>query len=220
MPAVRAVLFDLDGTLLDTALDFYWVIDKMLADRQRPPVDRATFRQYVSEGARAMVSQAFDLPATTAQTDQLLTEFLTLYQHNLMVEARLFEGLEQLLEQLEAREIPWGIVTNKPERFSRLILQKLKLDRRCATLICPEHVSNRKPDPESLHLACEQLHCRPEEAIYLGDHLRDIEAGLAAGMPTIACAWGYLHKDDDPESWQADHVIRDTRELGALLNCL
>lgn len=218
MSRYQAVLFDLDGTLLDSALDFYWVIDKMLADRSQPPVDRISFRQYVSEGARAMVCCAFSLPADSPETELLLQEFLTLYRQHLMVEATLFTGLDAVLEDLEQRQIPWGIVTNKPERFCHTILDRLNVNSRCATLICPEHVKQRKPDPESLLLACQQIHCEPARTLYLGDHQRDIEAGRRAGMTTVACCWGYLHADDDPASWGADHIIEDTRELGALLN--
>ncbi|SEG71365.1 HAD family hydrolase [Marinobacterium lutimaris] len=218
MPGYRAVLFDLDGTLLDSALDFYWVIDKMLADRNLPAVDRASFRQYVSDGARAMICNAFSLKTHAPETEPLLTEFLNLYQQNLMIEAQLFTGLDTTLNQLEQHGIPWGIVTNKPERFCHTIIEKLGFSDRCATLVCPEHVKQRKPDPESLLLACQQVQCEPSEALYLGDHQRDIEAGRRAGMTTVACSWGYLHSSDDPASWGADHIIADTRELGALLN--
>ncbi len=218
MPNYQAVLFDLDGTLLDSAKDFYWVIDKMLADRDLPPVDRSSFRQHVSDGARAMICSAFSLPADAQETELLLQEFLALYQQHLMIEATLFSGLDSVLRDLELRKIPWGIVTNKPERFCGTILKRLELQERCATLVCPEHVSQRKPDPEALLLACRQLQCNPAEALYLGDHERDIEAGRRAGMTTIACSWGYLHSEDDPTQWQADHIIRDTRELSALLN--
>ncbi|TCK03046.1 HAD family hydrolase [Marinobacterium mangrovicola] len=218
MPGYRAVLFDLDGTLLDSALDFYWVIDKMLADRKLPAVDRKGFRQHVSDGARSMVCFAFNLPADAPETNLLLEEFLSLYQQHSMVAATLFPELNSMLERLERRAIPWGIVTNKPERFCLSILDKLDLTHRCATLICPEHVKQRKPDPESLLLACEQLACPPSEALYLGDHQRDIEAGRRAGMTTAACLWGYIHANDNPRLWGADLIIEDTRELSALLN--
>ncbi|GGB88160.1 phosphoglycolate phosphatase 2 [Marinobacterium zhoushanense] len=220
MARYRGVLFDLDGTLLDTALDFYWVADKMRIARGLGPVERDSFRQCVSDGARAMVGNAFSLPLDTAEIEPLLEEFLDLYAQHMMVESRLFEGIDRLLDWLDGQQIKWGIVTNKPERFSRVIINQLGLSTRCSSLICPEQVSKRKPDPESLLLAGQEIGCAPDETLYIGDHQRDIEAGRRAGMITIACQYGYIHDRDDPELWHSDHLVRDTRELDTLLKCL
>jgi len=220
MPGYRGVLFDLDGTLLDTALDFYWVADRMRETRGLAPVDRIGFRQCVSEGARAMVGNAFALPLDAPEIPALLEEFLDLYGRHMMVESRLFDGIAPLLDWLDAQNINWGIVTNKPERFSRAIIRQLGLHERCASLICPEQVGKRKPDPESLLLAGDEIGSAPHETLYIGDHQRDIEAGRRAGMITIGCLYGYIHDRDDPDLWHSDHLVRNTRELDTLLKCL
>ncbi|MBV1787025.1 HAD-IA family hydrolase [Marinobacterium sp. D7] len=220
MAGYRGVLFDLDGTLLDTALDFYWVADRMRADRGLEPVERDGFRQCVSDGARAMVCNAFSLSPNSPEVEPLLEEFLALYAQHMMVKSRLFEGMDLLLDWLDEQQIKWGIVTNKPERFSRAIIDQLGLSARCSSLICPEQVRNRKPDPESLLLACQEIGCPPEATLYIGDHQRDIEAGQRAGMITIACLYGYIHSQDDPRQWNSDHLVRDTRKLDTLLKCL
>jgi len=220
MKAFHAVLFDLDGTLLDSALDFHHIIAQMLQQRGRTSLDLPELRPHVSQGARAMISAAFQLPAEDAETDRLLEEFLTLYGQQPAQHSRLFDGIETILSWLEARAIPWGIVTNKPEHFSRPILTTLGLDQRCASLICPEQVTHTKPDPEALLLACRELRRTPAETLYVGDHRRDIEAGQRAGMRTIACGYGYIPAQDDPARWHSTHLVRDTQELARLLESL
>lgn len=220
MNTYRAVLFDLDGTLLDSLLDFHHIIDHMLRQRGHASLDPLALRLHVSQGARAMISAAFQLPAEDAETDRLLEEFLTLYGQNPARHSRLFDGIETILSWLEAHTLPWGIVTNKPEHFSRPILTALGLAERCACLICPEQVTHTKPDPESLLLACNELHRTPAETLYVGDHRRDIEAGQRAGMRTIACGYGYIPAQEDPAHWHSTHLIRDTQELARLLESL
>lgn len=220
MAGFRAVLFDLDGTLLDTALDFQWIIDEMLSARGHDPVNPSQFRQHVSEGARAMVSAAFSLPTHSAETDRLLDEFLTRYGNNPAARSQLFDGLDQLLSWLDAESIPWGIVTNKPERFSRAILETLDLSARCASLVCPEHVSRVKPDPEPLLRACRELGLEAGDTLYIGDHRRDIEAGQRAGMRTIACGYGYIPDHEDPAEWRSTHLVQDAQALTRLLKSL
>ncbi|KEA65437.1 hypothetical protein ADIMK_0394 [Marinobacterium lacunae] len=220
MPSYSGVLFDLDGTLLDTALDFYWVADRMKSTRGLAPIDRTRFRQHVSEGARAMVASAFDIPIDAPDITPLLEEFLELYAQHSMIESRLFDGIPELLDWLEEMQVKWGIVTNKPERFTRTIVDKLGLSTRCSSLICPEQVTNRKPDPESLLLASHEIGRPPHKTLYIGDHRRDIEAGRRAGMTTIGCLYGYIHNDDNPNLWNSDHLVSNTRELSTLLKCL
>lgn len=219
-PALDAVLFDLDGTLLDTAPDFHWTLNTLLAEEGRPAMDFATLRAHVSAGARAMVKAGFDLKLDDPDFDRLHQRMLALYESHLDVDTVLFDGLNNLLETLEQADIPWGIVTNKPERYTTPLLKGLKLDSRSGSVICPDQVNLRKPDPESLFMACREINARPEHCVYVGDHIRDIEAGRRAGMRTVSAAYGYIDAGDSIESWQADHIIRHGSELLPLLNSL
>jgi 2-phosphoglycolate phosphatase len=211
--ALKAVLFDLDGTLLDTAPDFASVLNGMLQRRQREPVPYSAIRQTVSHGARALVELGFGSSEGDSDFDQLLAELLEQYQANLSQDTRLFDGIEELLQLVEQRGMAWGIVTNKPARYTDALLHDLQLAQRSATTICPEQVENRKPHPESIYLACAQVGCEVNEAIYVGDHRRDIEAGINAGMQTIAAAYGYIDDQDPPQQWGADQVAHNVTEL-------
>ncbi len=222
---VAAVLFDLDGTLIDTAPDFVRIIKELCLEAGRPAPDDAIIREKVSEGARAMVRTLYPLseyPDLVDDSPQLLSyrqAFLTRYAANIAVDTVLFPGMAALLAALEARQIPWGIVTNKPRSLSTLLLAALHLTDRCAVLVCPDDVTHTKPDPEPMFLAAKILGIPADQAIYVGDHPRDIDAGRAAGMPTILAAYGYLppeHTDDLPE-WGADYIIQQAAELQALL---
>lgn len=220
MTTPAAVLFDLDGTLLDTARDFHRIINHMLAEAERPDISYASLRTQVSNGARAMVCHAFNIDTSADNFSHLQQQLLDHYADQLLVSSSLFPGMAELLHWLEQRGIHWGIVTNKPRRFTLPLLKGLKLDDRCGSVICPEDVSMAKPDPEGLLLACRQLNVAPEHCIYVGDHARDIEAGKAARMQTIAAAWGYLNPDETPEQWQSDHISRDSTDLQPLLHSL
>ncbi|WP_027855115.1 HAD family hydrolase [Marinobacterium litorale] len=219
MTKLQAVLFDLDGTLLDSARDFHRILSGML-DKTHPALPFELLRPHVSEGARAMVCRAFNASPDDPATLPLVERFLNAYQDNPTASGALFTGIPPLLDWLDLRNIPWGIVTNKSERFASLILAHLELDSRCKTLVCPEHVTHPKPNPEALLLGCRQLNSLPAQTLYIGDHQRDIEAGKNAGMPTIACGYGYIGTDEDPASWQATHLVTDTQELRALLESL
>ena len=126
--------------------------------------------------------------------------------------------MDTILLALENRNIPWGVVTNKPRIYSEPLLAGLALDRRCHVLVCPDDVTRSKPDPEPMYLACRQLAVDPAKSAYVGDHVRDIEAGRNAGMPTIAAAWGYVVAGEDPRDWRADHLALEVKDLAALLN--
>ena len=219
-PALDAVLFDLDGTLLDTAPDFHWTLNALLAEEGQPEIGFDLLRAHVSNGARAMVGAAFELTLDDPRFDRLHQRMLALYETHLAVDTCLFEGLDTLLTTLESNSIPWGIVTNKPERYTTPLLKGLGLTERAGTVICPDQVNLRKPDPESLFLACSEINRRPEHCVYVGDHIRDIEAGRRAGMRTVAAGYGYVDADDSIEDWQADHNIQHGSELLPLLNSL
>ncbi|WP_277561166.1 HAD family hydrolase [Acinetobacter beijerinckii] len=217
---MKAVLFDLDGTLIDTAADFIRIIQQMCRDEQRPVVDAETIRTQVSEGARAMVKLVYpELEVTDPIFLAHRQHFLDLYGDNIVVDTDLFLGMYPLLEALEAKQIPWGIVTNKPRGLSESLLAELNLTQRCAVLVCPEDVTHTKPDPEPMYLAAQQLGIDAEDIIYVGDHPRDIDAGRNAKMYTILAAYGYLPVEsrDDLETWQADSIIYTIPELHQLL---
>ena len=213
---MKAVLFDLDGTLIDTSADFVRIIQNMCRDKGVEPVASELIRAQVSEGARAMVKLVYpELDANDLEFLQHRQRFLDIYGTDIAVETDLFEGMYALLDELEAAQIPWGIVTNKPRWLSEALLKALNLTERCSVLVCPEDVSNTKPDPEPMYLAAKQIETNAQDCIYVGDHPRDIDAGLAANMYTILAAYGYLplaHKDD-LTAWQADCIVNDVAEL-------
>lgn len=213
---IHAVLFDLDGTLIDTAADFVRIIQNMCQEEQRAVVPAALIRSQVSEGARAMVKLVYpelatDDPIFLAHRQR----FLDLYAADIAVDTALFTGMDALLKNLEQQQIPWGIVTNKPRALSEALLAALNLTQRCAVLVCPEDVLQTKPDPEPMFLAAKHIHVAPEHCIYVGDHPRDIDAGRAANMLTILAGYGYLPLayKDDLTAWQADCIVNNVAEL-------
>ena len=218
-PRLSAVLFDLDGTLVDTAPDFTAVLHQMCADQGiQPPSDTAILAT-VSSGARALVELAFRVTPGSPGFDTLLQTLLNAYMEQLLdTRSVLFPGMNQLLAALEQQGIPWGIVTNKPERFSVPLLHRLAMTERCSVLICPDHVSRTKPDPEPLLLACNRLDRAAEKVVYVGDHPRDIDAGKAAGMLTIAAAYGYLPLAPPIGEWGADHISSSVPDMHQYLS--
>ncbi|MEG7358470.1 MULTISPECIES: N-acetylmuramic acid 6-phosphate phosphatase MupP [Pseudomonas] len=215
---LRAVLFDMDGTLLDTAPDFIAVCQAMLAAHGRPPIDAQRIADVVSGGARAMVAATFDMDPEAPGFETLRQEFLDRYQDHCAVYSRLYDGMPELLESIERANLIWGVVTNKPVRFAEPIMQQLGLAERSAVLVCPDHVSNSKPDPEPLLLACSQLGIDPAQVLFIGDDLRDIESGRAAGTKTAAVRYGYIHPEDNPAHWGADVIVDHPRDLLAVLD--
>lgn len=213
-----AVLFDMDGTLLDSAPDFIAVCQNMRSDRGLPPVAEQQIRQQISGGARAMVLAAFAMEPTDKEFEALRLEFLERYQEHCAVLTRPFDGIAELLADIERAKLAWGVVTNKPLRFAEPIMQRLGLAERSALLICPEHVSRSKPDPEPMLLACTQLKVEPSRVLFVGDDLRDIESGRNAGTKTAAAAYGYIHPEDNPRHWGADLLIEHPQELRKLLD--
>jgi phosphoglycolate phosphatase len=220
MKPIDAVLFDLDGTLLDSARDFHRIINRMLHEHGCPPIAFDDLRTQVSNGARAMVRHAFKLEQDSAAFASLHQQLLDYYAQDTCQESRLFDDIAALLEWLEASKIQWGIVTNKPRRFTLTLLETLNLSQRCASLICPDDVQTGKPDPEGLLLACSQLNANPARSVYVGDHLRDIQAGHAAGMITVAAAWGYLNAGERVEDWNSHYISYQPAELQPLLDSL
>lgn len=220
---LKAVLFDLDGTLIDTAADFIRIIQAMCQQQQRPIVDAELIRSQVSEGARAMVHLVFpELALDSAELLQYRQQFLDEYAKQICVDTTLFAGMNDFLKKLEKQQIAWGIVTNKPRALTEALLDALDLTQRCSVVVCPDDVKHTKPDPEPMFLACQQLGIDANQCIYVGDHPRDIDAGRAAGMPTVLASYGYLPLDrrDDLASWQADYIVHDVAELQNLVRSM
>lgn len=220
---LKAVLFDLDGTLIDTAADFIRIIQAMCQQQQRPIVDAELIRSQVSEGARAMVHLVFpELALDSAELLQYRQQFLDEYAKQICVDTTLFAGMDDFLKTLEQKHIAWGIVTNKPRALTEALLDALDLMQRCSVVVCPDDVKHTKPDPEPMFLACQQLDIDANQCIYVGDHPRDIDAGRAAGMPTVLASYGYLPLDrrDDLASWQADYIVHDVAELQNLVRSM
>ncbi|WP_165854922.1 HAD-IA family hydrolase [Marinobacter sp. JSM 1782161] len=213
----RAVLFDLDGTLIDTAPDFVRCLNAVRTRYRLPHLPEDVIREAVSDGARAMIQVGFDLTPDDDDYFDRHSEFLDMYESEIAVDTRLFPGMEDLLGWLEDSGIAWGIVTNKPRRFSVPLLHALDLHDRCDALVCPDDVDQRKPHPESLFLASELLQVPPPQCIYVGDHIRDIEAGRRAGMITIAARYGYVRHPGEIGEWQADYIIDSAAQLLSLL---
>ncbi len=202
---MKAVLFDLDGTLIDTAADFIRIIQDMCHDKGCEIVAAEAIRTQVSEGARAMVKLVYpelevDDPVFLAHRQR----FLDLYGADIAVETDLFEGMYPLLDALEQRQIPWGIVTNKPGFLTEPLLAALPELASCGVTVSADTLPVRKPDPAPMFFACERLGIAASQCLYVGDHVRDIEAGRNAGMRTAVAGWGYLNDDEDPALWGAD----------------
>ncbi len=208
----QAVLFDLDGTLLDSAPDMLATANAMLAARGRAPISLDALRPVVSKGSRAMVSVAFPELGQEAR-DALVPEFLDRYEALIGQHAVLFDGVAGMLEALEAAGCAWGIVTNKPEYLARLILPQLGWETRCAVLIGGDTLAQRKPHPLPLLAAAERMGIEPGTCIYVGDDERDIVAANAAGMASVAALWGYRLDADDPLAWGAEVMIEQPAEL-------
>lgn len=209
-----SVLFDLDGTLIDTAPDFITVINELCATAGINPPSTQSIHATVSSGARALTQLAFDLTPADTAFDARLQDLLELYRQQIKTShALLYPRMQELLQRLGDHSIPWGVVTNKPQRFSEPLLDSLGLSQDCAVLICPDHVTHSKPHPEPLLLACQKISCDPTASIYVGDHPRDIEAGRAAGMTTIAAAYGYLPTAPPIDDWQADYIAASTDDI-------
>jgi phosphoglycolate phosphatase len=208
----RAVLFDLDGTLVDTAPDMVAVLQAMQAAHDVVPVPYEVGRRYVSNGSIGLLRLGF--PHDDIDVGHPLQgEFLERYAEVVCQDSQIFAGVDGLLEALEEADRPWGVVTNKPEYLTTPLLEALGLAARCACVVGGDTLSVRKPDPAPLLLACDMAGVEPHRTVYVGDALRDIEAGLAAGMATVAAGYGYITEDDDPQSWGADLVATDTEEL-------
>ncbi len=209
---IKAVLFDLDGTLADTAPDLGYAVNRMREARGLPPLAASVTRPVASLGARGLLNAGFGIGPEHPEYGSMRVEFLLLYESNICRETRLFPGTNELLQKIEARGLRWGIVTNKAERLARLLLDKLPMTSRPACIIGGDSTPHIKPHPAPLFAACSVIHEEAGDCIYIGDDLRDIEAGRAAGMKVAAVRWGYLN-GGNVESWNADWILEKPQDL-------
>lgn len=212
----KAILFDLDGTLVDTAPDFYDVVNSLRADEGKAPLPHHRIREQVSNGGIALACITFETERDHPEIQTYRQRVLDRYETVIGQQAQLFPGVVEVLAILKARQIPWGIVTNKPVKYTRLLLDRMQMGAHC--VVCPEDVSASKPAPDGLFLAAKQLNIEPSQCWYIGDHLRDIEAAHNANMVSIAASFGYIEPHDNPADWQANLLIDHALELIALLD--
>ena len=215
--AVRAVLFDLDGTLIDSAPDLAGAGNDMRAARGLPMLPLAHFRPMVGSGARGMLGRALQVQPGHPDFEALRDEFLQRYEARMTRETQVFAAMRPVLAALRDAGRPWGIVTNKATRFSEPLVRALGLLDEAATLICGDTTPHSKPHPAPLLEAARRLGVAPAECVYVGDDLRDVQAGRAAGMLTVAAAWGYLGEGEAIADWDAHHVVESPGELLKLL---
>lgn len=209
---IKAVLFDLDGTFADTAPDLGYALNRMREARRLAPLPIAAIRPVASLGARGLLGAGFRITPEHPDYQSMRDEFLQFYEQNLCRDTRLFPGIPELIDAVEARRLPWGIVTNKAERLAKPLLDLLRVGKRAACVIGGDTTGKIKPHPEPLLAASRALAIAPGACIYVGDDRRDIEAGRAAGMRTAAVTYGYLN-GSDPATWGADAVIEAPQDL-------
>lgn len=215
---MSAVLFDLDGTLVDTAPDLGLALNMQLERHGMAPLLHEQIRPVASHGTGALLELGFNLTADDAGFIEMRDEYLAIYDQVLTNAPVLFEGMAELLAMIESQGIPWGIVTNKPRRFTVPMVRAMGLDQRAACVISGDDAARAKPHPDTLLMACEIIRKQPQDCIYVGDAQRDIDAGIAAGMRTVVATYGYLNAMDRPEQWRADFLINQPQEIIALIS--
>lgn len=217
---LNAVLFDLDGTLLDTSGDLACALNALLQQEGRPALPLEQIRPQVSNGAKALVHLGFGEALQEAEFNRLRAGLLAFYAANIATHTRPFNGIETLLQQLHQHGLKWGIATNKPWQYTQALLNEQPLQPPPQVVICPNHVPNAKPAPDMLLLACQQLNCPPSQALYIGDHERDITCGRAAGLRTLAVGYGYTQHPQEHTQWGADFVVAQAADIWAVVRGL
>ena len=213
----EAVLFDLDGTLADTAPDLGESANLLLAEEGHAAKPLAMLRPYTSQGVRGLLKAGLDIDATDPHYERLSHRFLEIYEQRLCAATRLFDGIPELLDALESLNLGWGIVTNKRMRFTDPLADLLQLTPRTNCVVSGDTTAEAKPSPLPIEHACRLLNCRPERTLYVGDDRRDIIAGRAAGCQTVAVSYGYLGDGGPLHTWGADLIIDHPAELAAYL---
>jgi 2-phosphoglycolate phosphatase len=210
---IRTVLFDLDGTLLDTAPDLAAALNTVMEENQRTTLPLESIRPVVSHGGIALIKLGFGLSQDDPQFEPLRQRLLTVYRENISLHTSLFPGMEAVLQTIEQRGLNWGVVTNKPGWLTDPLLKDLQLYDRAACVVSGDTLQERKPHPAPLLHACKLANSRPDQCLYIGDAQRDIEAGENAGMYTMVALFGYFTEEDRPHRWGASHSIEKPGEL-------
>lgn len=213
MSSIQAVLFDLDGTLIDTAPDLLYALNRVRTEHNLPPLPLSQFRSITGMGAAAMMKLAFNFNGTEDEYHYLKERFLGFYMQHIADSATLFPQMDEVLKHLEDRSIPWGIVTNKITKPTIELLKALKLHDRSACIVCGDTLSTCKPDPAPILHACELIQHQPENCLYVGDAITDVTASKGAGTKTLVALYGYINQGDDPKTWLADGYINQPIEL-------
>lgn len=215
----RVILFDLDGTLLDSAHDLGAAVDAMRVRRDLPPLGFAHYRSMVGSGARGLLKLAFDLSPQDEGYESMKEEFFLQYEQNLARNTVIFEGVETLIKTIQTMGLGWGIVTNKMQRFTHPLVSEFELFKSAKTVICGDTTPHAKPHPAPLLEAAKRVGVEPNHCWYVGDDLRDIQAAKAAGMISVAALYGYLGTVQPVEDWDADYQIYQPKDLLNILHC-
>lgn len=211
--SVKTVLFDLDGTLADTAPDLAYALNTVLQEQGKPALAFEQIRPIVSHGGIALIRFGFGIDTDDPQFDALRNRLLDIYKDNLTRETTVFPGMDAVLDEIEQRGMKWGVVTNKPAWLTDPLMTQLNLSRRAACIVSGDTTNNRKPHPFPLLHACEIAGSTAAECLYVGDAQRDIEAGVSAKMRTLVALFGYIGEQDAPESWGADDMVTTPWEI-------
>ena len=214
---MSTILFDLDGTLVDTAPDLGLALNMQLERHGMAPLLHEQIRAVASHGTTALLALGFNLKPEDDFFIEMRDEYLAIYDQVLTQSPVLFAGVSELLDSIESQGILWGIVTNKPKRFTVPMMRAMGLDQRAACIISGDDAARAKPHPDTLLKACDMMHKQAKDCFYVGDAARDIEAGLAAGMRTVVALYGYLGEADKPNEWGADFLINQPHEIMALI---
>lgn len=211
------ILFDLDGTLVDTATDLGLALNIQRQRHGLADLPQEVIRPVASHGSKGLLALGFGLAPEHAQFAAMRDEYLELYAQVFTSSPVLFDGIIELLAAIEDRGLSWGIVTNKPRRFSEPLLEATHLDKRSKCLVCGDDAPRAKPYPDTLLMASEQAGVNPEDCMYIGDAERDVQAGIAAGMRTVVALYGYIAETDKPAEWGADFLIKHPAEVVAII---
>lgn len=213
MTTIKAVLFDLDGTLLDTANDLGMALNQLLQELKLPAISSEKIRPAAGSGCRGLLKLGMNIMPEDTRYPALAEKLLGFYQESFLRTTQLFPGMEETLRFIEQKRLPWGIVTNKPARYTDPLVQHLQLDQRAQCVISGDSLANHKPHPEPILHACRLLQQEPEHCLYIGDSAIDIQACKAAGSPSLAALYGYIPAGEDPMTWGADGYIQHPEEI-------